>query len=165
MDELKLRVTDFNKAELNRLVGMIPQTDPTSHEYGTLLESIERYVYFANIVAAIQDFCEGVVPQIEEETQSEVPDNIIQFAPPTGEADKFEEQVTTDKIADAGVTYDDVALDPAVVKSVITKARAEKKIGSIKEWINTNFGVDGFSAIPAKQYPQVMAKLSELGVS
>ena len=142
---------------------MIPQTDPTSMEYGTLLQSIERYVYFANIVAAIQDLIDGV-PVYEKEMPTN-PDNIIQFAPPTGEADKFEEQVTTDKIADEGITYDDVALDPAVVKSMITKARAEKKIGSIKEWINTNFGVDGFSAIPAKQYPQVMAKLSELGVS
>ena len=46
-----------------------------------------------------------------------------------------------------------------------SKARAEKKIGSIKEWISENFGVEGFSAIPAKQYPQVVANLAEIGVS
>ena len=160
-DSLEIRVTDFNKAELNRLVELIPQTDPTSMEYGTLLQSIERYVYFANVVAAIQDFVNGV--PVYEGDMPETMDNIVQFSPPTGEADKFEEQVTTDKIADEGITYDDLNSD--VVKSLITKARAEKKIGSIKEWINTNFGVDGFSAIPAKQYPQVIKKLRELGVS
>ena len=148
---LEIKGTEFNRAELKRIIDLIPQTDPRSREYAQLLECIERFIYFANVLAAAQAFIEhGVQPQPEVETA----DNIIPFTPPTAEAEKFPEQVEVNT-----ETY-----DTDTVKSLITKARADKKISSIKEWINTNFGVDGFSAIPEKQYPQVVAKLKELGV-
>lgn len=155
MDEvLEIKGTTFNKTELKRIIDLIPQTDPRSREYAQLLECIERFIYFANVIAAAQALIEnGEQPRPQMPT--DIPEsNIIQFNAPVAEEEKFEEPEAEDQ----------TEYDPAVVKALVTKARAEKKISSIKEWISTNFGVDGFSAIPAKQYPQVMAKLKELGV-
>lgn len=152
MDEvLEIKSTEFNKAELKRLIDFIPQTDPRSREYAQLLECIERFIYFANVIAATEAFVNGVTKPEPITT-----DNIIPFNPPVEEAEMFEEPEPEE---------DTEEYDPAMVKSLITKARAEKKIGSIKEWITTNFGVDGFTAIPVKKYPEVIAKLKELGVS
>ena len=146
---LDIKGTEFNKTELKRIIDLIPQTDPRSREYAQLLECIERYIYFANVIAAAQAFIE----QDEQPVPQVVPE-IVQFNPPVAEEEKFEEPEAEDT----------TEYDPAVVKALVTKARAEKKISSIKDWISTNFGVDGFSAIPAKQYPRVMAKLKEMGV-
>lgn len=156
MDEvLEIKGTEFNKTELKRIIDLIPQTDPRSREYAQLLECIERYIYFANVIAAAQAFIEKDEQSVRGIMPTDIPEsNIIPFNPPVAEEEKFEEPEAEDT----------TEYDPAVVKALVTRARAEKKISSIKEWISTNFGVDGFSAIPAKQYPQVMAKLKELGV-
>lgn len=158
MDEMDedqvLNTTEFSWKELQRLIELIPQTDPTTHAYGTLLESIERY-------GAIMKFVDWYlsVKQPKPVQPGDPVDNIIQFNPPTSEEEKFEEQI---KEAPAAPVKE---YDPADVKSLITKARADKKITSVKTWIQENWGVDGFSAIPAAKYPEVMAKLKELGVT
>lgn len=153
-EALEIKGTDFNRAELARIIELIPQTDPRSRDYAQLLESIERYIYFANVIAAAQDFIENGVKQPSKVAIVEE-DNIIPFNPPVAEAEKFEESEAEDT----------TEYDPAEVKSLITRARADKKITSVKTWIQENFGVDGFSAIPAAKYPEVMTKLKELGVS
>lgn len=157
VEALEIEPTELNVSELKRMVSLIPQTDPTSLAYGTLLQSIERFVYFANALASIENFVNGVHPPVVKEDDANL-DNIIQFSPPTSEEEKFDEPKEEEE-------EDTTEYDPDDVKSLITKARAEKKISSIKEWINDNFGVDGFSAIPAKQYPKVVKKLNELGVT
>lgn len=166
MDEDQvLNTTEFSWKELQRLIELIPQTDPTTHAYGTLLESIERY-------GAIMKFVDWYLsvkqpksePQPKPQRPTDIPEsNIIQFTPPTSEAEKFEEpEPTPDPEPEE---KDTTEYDPAVVKSLITKARADKKIPSAKAWIQENWGVDGFSAIPASKYSEVMAKLKELGVT
>ena len=147
MDEDQvLNTTEFSWKELQRLIELIPQTDPTTHAYGTLLESIERY-------GAIMKFVDWFL-----KPQPEVPvDNIIQFTPATSVKAELVEQIK--EAPEAVPEY-----DPAAIRSLLSKARAAKKIPNLKEWINTNFGVDGFAAIPAKRYPEVMDKLKELGV-
>ena len=149
MDELEIRSTPFNKAELKRIIDLIPQTDPRSREYAQLLECIERFIYFANVIASAQDFIDKGEQPVPLPT--DIPEsNIIQFAPPTAEEEKFPEQIEEE-------TY-----DPAVVKKALQDARMAGKIGSAKEWIRENFGADGFQALPAKHYGAVMAKLKEL---
>lgn len=159
MDEvLEIKGTEFNKTELKRIIDLIPQTDPRSREYAQLLECIERYIYFANVIAAAQAFIEkGEQPKPQRPT--DIPEsNIVQFAPATAAKEKLVEQ--TEEEPEAVPEY-----DPAVVKSLLSRARADKKISSVKDWISSNFGVEGFAAIPAKRYPEVMGKLRELGVS
>ena len=156
MDEEKgLAITEFSWAEFHRLIGKIPETDPTTSAYGTLLESIERYGAIYKFV----DWALNVPVQNPVVVEEETPDNIIQFTPPTSEAEKFEEQ--TEETPDEPVEE----YDGAMVKSLVAKARLEKKIASVKSWISENFGVDGFTAIPAAKYPEVVAKLAELGVT
>lgn len=148
-EKLEIVDTQFNRDELKRITDLIHQTDPRSREYAQLLECIERFIYFANVVAAAQDFAEN----------GNGTHDLVQFTPPTSEAEKFPEQIEEEP-DEPTEEY-----DPAEVKKLITRARAEKKIDSVKDWILTNCGVEGFSAIPAKMYPDVVAKLKELGVS
>jgi len=152
MDEEKgLAITEFSWAEFHRLIGKIPETDPTTSAYGTLLESIERYGAIYKFV----DWALNVPVQNPVVVEEETPDNIIQFTPPV-----VQEAEQTEEVPDEPTEE----LDPATVKSLVAKARSEKKIASVKSWIQENFGVDGFTAIPAARYPEVMAKLKELGV-
>lgn len=155
MDELEIRGTAFNKAELKRIIGMIPQTDPRTREYAQLLESIERFIYFANVVAAAQDLVERDEPKIV--------DNIVPFNPPVKEEEKFEEPepgLEPEPETEAQtVTY-----SLATVRTAIQDARMSGKIGSAKEWLLENFGVSGgLSSLPAAKYGAVMDKLKELG--
>ena len=153
MDEDRvLNSTEFSWKELQRLIDLIPQTDPTTHSYGILLESIERYGAIMQFV----DWFLSVKVQNQKPVEEPPMDKIIQFAPVYAEKVESEEQMEEPAILE---------YDPAEVKSLITKARAEKKITSVKSWIQENWGVDGFTAIPAAKYPEVMAKLKELGVS
>ena len=160
MDEDQvLNTTEFSWKELQRLISLIPETDPATHSYGILLESIERYGAIMKFV----DWFLSVKTPDPKQKEEEVPNNIIQFTPPTSEAEKFEEPESTPDPEPE--EKDTTEYDPAEVKSLITKARADKKIPSAKAWIQENWGVDGFSAIPASKYSEVMAKLKELGVT
>jgi hypothetical protein len=156
----QIKTTAFNMAELRRLIELIPQTDPRSREYGELLQSIERFLYFANVIAEIQGVLgEDVTPMIGK------PKEIVQFAPPTAEDEKFDEPDHSIAQPAEEIMREEVQqIDAAKVKSLVTKARADKKIASVKEWLMTNWGVDGFSAVPAAKYPEVLAKLKEIGV-
>lgn len=152
MDELEIKGTAFNKAELKRIIDLIPQTDPRSREYAQLLECIERFIYFANVIASAQEFINK--DELPRPRPTDIPEsNIIPFNPPVKEEEKFEEDEPANE-----ETY-----DPAVVKKAIQDARMAGKISSAKEWIRDNFSVDGFSAIPASRYGEVMSKLKELG--
>lgn len=156
MDEvLDIKGTEFNKAELKRIIDLIPQTDPRDRSYAQLLECIERYIYFANVIAAAQNFIENGVEKKEPDVPEEdlLADNIVQFTPPVVEEEKPEEPEA-----------ETVEYEPAVVRSLLSKARSMKKIANLTDWITENFGVSGFAAIPAKRYPEVMAKLKELGM-
>lgn len=158
----QIRATKFNMAEFKRLVHLIPETDPRSNEYGTLLMSIERFLYFANVIAEIQGVLgEDVTSMITQPTE------IVQFNPPVAEDEKFEEPepVVQDPapVVEEETKVEEFEYEMADVKKAVQKARMDGKISSAKEWIKENFDVDGFSAIPASRYGEVMQKLKELG--
>ncbi len=158
----QIRATKFNMAEFERLIHLIPETDPRSNEYGTLLMSIERFLYFANVIAEIQGVLgEDVTSIITQPTE------IVQFNPPVAEDEKFEEpeSVVQDPapVVEEETKVEESKYEMADVKKAIQKARMDGKISSAKEWIKENFDVDGFSAIPASRYGEVMQKLKELG--
>lgn len=158
----QIRATKFNMDEFKRLVHLIPETDPRSNEYGTLLMSIERFLYFANVIAEIQGVLgEDVTSMITQPTE------IVQFNPPVAEDEKFEEPepVVQDPapVVEEETKVEEFKYEMADVKKAVQKARMDGKISSAKEWIKENFDVDGFSAIPASRYGEVMQKLKELG--
>lgn len=158
-EQLEIRATQFNKEEMNRILGVLRETDPRSRDYVQVLDSFERFLYFGNVIAAAQDLIYGMQdpPPYGVGVKAPEPDNIIPFSPPIAEEEKFQEAIEeTPEPAEE--------IDPAVVKSLITKARSEKKISSVKDWLQANWGVDGFSAVPAAKYPEVLAKLKEIGV-
>ena len=167
---------DFIALEFLRLVTAINQTDPRSREYAQLLENIERFgaaavmfdelweifasyyteqgVEFDNPSPVAEDgkepelikpFKSAPAEEVTEEKTEEVPDSPIPDEP-----EMFEE---------AEETY-----DPADVKKAIGKARATGAVDKIKDWLLENWGVEGFSALPATKYGEVMRKLKELGV-
>ena len=153
-----LTISEFSWKEFHRLINMIPEVDPTTPGYGTLLEAIERY-------GAIYKFVDWALSMQVKEPEKE-PDNIIQFNPPVAEDEKFEEpddqshsiaQQAEEMMREKVEQY-----DAAVVKKALQDARMTGKISSVKDWIRELFGVDGFQALPAKQYGAVMAKLKEL---
>ena len=151
MEEV-LNISEFSWKEFQRLVGMIPQTDPTTSSYGTLLESIERY-------SAAYKFIDWVLSLSANPPEEEpAPDNIIPFNPPVAEEEKFEDPAPVEEPAvDDGEKY-----EAAVVRKAIQDARMQGKLASAKSWIMENWGVDGFNAIPAAKYGEVMDKLKEL---
>ena len=170
-----MSVEDFIDGELLRLVSTINITPPDSREYGILLENIERFecaaTNFPEIWKRFDAFYkrnglafdtppmaeDGKEPEIirpfKVVSVEEIPD-VEESAPQeftaSEEEQKFEEP--------------EEEYDPAVVKSAIAKARSTGKVVKISEWLKENWGVSGFTALPAKKYGEVMAKLKELEV-
>ena len=154
-EQLEIRGTQFNKEEMNRILGVLRETDPRSRDYVQVLDSFERFLYFGNVIAAAQYLIYGMQdpPPYGVGIKEPEPDNIIPFSVPVEEEEKFDdvEPEEDDEVEEEPAHY----FDPAVVKSRLTRARAEGK----------NFGASGFSEIQASQYPKVMSLLDELGVS
>ena len=173
-----MQAEEFITLELLRLVATINQTDPRGRDYAQLLENIERFE-----CAAMS------LPEIWERFHKYYTDQGVKFdAPPAAEDGKepeiirpkfvkveepVEEQpeVVVEEQTPAPVPEEEQKseepeeeYDPAVVKSAIAKARSTGKVVKIAEWLKENWGVSGFTALPAKKYPEVMAKLKELEV-
>lgn len=162
-EQLEIRGTQFNKEEINRILGVLRETDPRSRDYVQVLDSFERFLYFGNVIAAAQDLIYGMQdpPPYGVGIKEPEPDNIIPFSPPVEEEDKFETVEPEEEDEEESAPE----FDSAVVKSRLTRARAEGKIDKIRPWMEENFGASGFSEIQASQYPKVMSLLDELGVS
>ena len=168
---------DFIALEFLRLVSFINQTDPRSSQYGILLENIERFgaaavmfdelwqifaSYYGNEpeiikpefkVVSVEEIKEEpeAEPQTEEPLVKEVPDS-----PMVEEPEMFE---TEEAPAEEAPVYAE-----ADVKKAIGKARADGKLPKIKDWLVENWGVEGFSALPASKYGEAMEKLKAMGV-
>jgi len=159
-----LTMTTFSAKELKRIVDLFPQTDPRTRDYAQLCENLER---FAASIGNV-DWVLGLTPLDQQKPQ------IVQFNAPTAEDEKFEDPApveaepvveTPDPVEEETPVEEDAPkYEASEVKAAITRARATKKIGSPKAWIQEVVGVDGFDAIPAAKYGLVMQKLKELGV-
>ena len=163
---------DFIALEFLRLVSFINQTDPRSSQYGILLENIERFgaaavmfdelwqifaSYYGNEPEIIKpEFKVVSAEEIKDEPEAEnVPDS-----PMVEEPEMFEPEEAPAEEAPVSVEYAE-----ADVKKAIGKARADGKLPKIKDWLVENWGVEGFSALPASKYGEAMEKLKAMGVA
>ena len=156
MDESR-PLSTFSVEELKRIVEQFPQTDPRTRDYAQLCENLERF-------AASVDNVDWVLSLIlPDQTRPQ----IVQFNPPVAEDEKFDEPepVVQDPapVVEEETKVEESEYEMADVKKAVQKARMDGKLSSAKEWIKETFGVDGFSAIPASRYGEVMQKLKELG--
>lgn len=152
----------FSVKELQRIVDQFPKTDPCSLEYSQLCVNLERFAASVENVDWVLslDPYEGADPQI------------VQFNPPVdGEVELEDPEPPLSPVVEqdpAPVVEEETKVEEteyemADVKKAVQKARMEGKLSSAKDWIRDNFGVDGFTAIPASRYGEVMEKLKELG--
>ena len=169
---------DFIALEFLRLTAAINQTDPRSRDYAQLLENIERFGAAATMFDDLWEIFasyyseQGIEfddsPVAEEGKDPDVlrPFTVVQTdgkaeveaqaSPIPDEPEMFEEEEAPSEEAPV--------YDPADVKKAIGKARADGKIVKIKDWLVENFGVEGFTALPASKYGEAMEKLKALGV-
>lgn len=171
-----IQCEDFIALEYARLVATVNQTDPRSREYGLLLENIERFsaaaMQFPDIWKLFEKYYteKGVTfedsPTAEEGKEPEIIHPKFKPAaiePVAVEPVEEEEPVAEDPVPEEPeVEEEPVSGD--VVKSAIAKARSSGKVTKISDWLKENWGVSSFSALPAKKYGEVMAKLKELEV-
>lgn len=158
-------MTVFSADELKRLVNLIPQTDPRTSAYGILLESLERFAAsIVNVDWVLHLDDPEIQKELTEQKEETVTDaNIVQFNPPTSEAEKFSPAVVGDPIpVEPEETEVAEEFKLADVKAALSAAKAAGKIGSPKQWIRDNAGCDGLEAIPAAMYGEVISKLKGL---
>jgi len=168
---------DFMALELLRLVSSINRVAPESRDYAQLLENIERFGATCTMLPDIWKIfskyyeSQGIVfddSQIPKEAEPE----IVEFKPKVpveveAEQAQTSEENKTEKAEDEPKqeSNDATEYDAAEVKKALAKARADGKLPKIKEWLVQNFGVEGFSALPASRYGEVVDKLKEMGVA
>ena len=169
---------DFMALELLRLVSTINTVKPESREYAQLLENLERFGATCTILPDIWKVFEkyyhanGVATAESEQGEPE----IVEFKPKVPAEVVAEEAPVSEEpdspIPDEEPMFDEPKEEPeeapeydaTEVKKAIGKARADGKLPKIKDWLVENFGVEGFTALPASKYGEAMEKLKALGV-
>ena len=166
----------FIRKEMNRLVDLIPKTDPRERSYEAVLRSLELFIGMSGTIEEILNKypVEAALPSVlPTPVAKEEEPEIIPFPVPQAEEEKFIEMSGKIEAIPVKEPEPDPPAEPeeptveyseADVKKAISRARADGKIESVAAWITDNWGVKGFPAIPAKKYPEVVAKLKELGV-
>ena len=177
MDEEKnlipMSVDDFMAMELLRLVGTINTVNPASRDYAQLLENIER---FGGTCTLLPDIWRVFSKYYEKQDTGKIEENpdIVEFKPkvPVEVTEKVTaEEAQVSEVPDSPIPEEEPMFeeapmyDAATVKKALSKARSEDKVSKIAEWLKENFDVEGFSAIPATRYGELMDKLKALGVS
>lgn len=144
-------MTEFTGAELNRLIQLLPITDPTSEEYSRLLYNVEK---LACCVETIDTVLEELMP---------APDNIVAI---TSAATPDEEGAAEDTRPGAGEAEEEASAEVVELPSVtytLAQVRAAlivaKKQGvDIKALIN-GCGAANLSDLPAEKYAELMKRL------
>ena len=166
--------TEFSRKEIQRVIDLIPQSDPRTIEYSQVLLSLEQIMAMAgNIDALIREngFCGGEGQESGEKCGAP---GIIEFpkkADPAPvmeeitESDKFDDPTPTDSTEPEEDPVDDgVAYDAVAIKNALGRAKKDNVIPALADWITENFGVKGFNNIPPEQYGKVVKLLKDLGV-
>ena len=169
-------VDDFIALELLRLVSTINRVPPESREYAQLMENVERFGALATLLPDIWQIFSKYYAGKSAPVDSTEPE-IVEFKPKvdipvaTEEAQVSEATEPDSPIPEDEPMFDEEpqeeapAYDAPTVKKALSKARSEDKVPKIAEWLKENFDVEGFSAIPASRYGELMDKLKALGVS
>jgi len=154
--------------ELRRLIGLIPETDPTSIEYHTLLASFEGLYNLAGPLEEILD----------ELDKEDLADNIVDIKVIPGGVPCGEDCATCDACENAQISSSnstesvtagedkqepaaepEETYDPVTVRKALLDARKE---GVDIKAIFRVIGATNFSDLPPEKYGTVMAMLKEL---
>jgi len=157
--------TPFTVTEMNRLVNLIPQTDPRTMEYAELLANLERYCSICTTVDSII-FGRGIDGYVEPEdhpvADSPYPDATEAPKPLTfAEPVKEEPEADPPEAKEAKPEAEAVTYDAATVKKALVNARKNANL-NIAQWLRDNFHVDGFQNLPETEYDRAMQLLSEI---
>ena len=154
--------------ELRRLVGLIPETDPTTIEYHTLLASFEGLYNLAGPLEEILDELDRW-----DQAESIIDIKVIPGGVPCGEdcatcddcisSSNSTESVTAgedpQENVDEPAAEPDETYDPVTVRKALLEA---KRQGVDPKIIFQAVGATNFSDLPPEKYGAVMAKIKEL---
>lgn len=151
----------FLKDEFSRLVGKLPETDPASPDYHTLLRSIE---YLDGMSATIEELL-----SMDEESEDRVElaepipfpkpsidpaDPVPVPAPIEPPVEKEEAEEPTEEPTEAQAEEEEeIVYSASDVRKALVQAKARG--ADVKE-ILAMFGVDSFQSLPAAKYGKVM---------
>lgn len=147
-------MTTFVQNELARIIGKIPETDPTTAEYHILLQSLECF-------AGIADSIEEVMAQLPDDEPEEGKIIKVEFRPPAVEVEPEAEQ-DTDEPSESEVStqpvMEETTYDLVTVRAALREAK--KRGVDIKEVVQS-FGATNLTDLPADKYGELMKKLEE----
>ena len=158
-------MTEFVKQEFLRLIDLLPQTDPRTNEYLTLLHSIECFDSIANSVDEMDglrriDLMEDRIAEqktIAEQAKKIVEiaqDNVVPFTAPDFPEPAAEEE-TAAELPKLKLTEEE-KIDPSEVRKALVAARAR---GIDSKEILSGFGVTHFQELPASKYRALLDAL------
>jgi hypothetical protein len=159
-------MTEFTKNEFVRLIDLLPQTDPRSNDYLTLLRSIECFDSIANSIDEMDGLrsldlsAERTEPRVVE-LATVKPIGVVgafKEMPPTVPAEPAVEEkpepAPIEEKKEEEQTY-----DASTVRKALVDARSRGV--DVKE-ILSGFGVANFGALPAAKYGALMDALEVL---
>lgn len=165
-------MTEFVKQEFLRLVDLLPQTDPRTNEYLTLLHSIECFDSIANSVDEMDglrriDLMEDRIAEqtaVEEQTKkiveiaktpiTEEDGGVVPFTAPDFPEPAAEEQTAAE--LPKPKPPEEEKIDPSEVRKALVAARAR---GIDSKEILSGFGVTHFQELPASKYRALLDAL------
>lgn len=153
-------MTEYSRKEFQRLLNKVPETDPSTTAYHFLMQSIEMFNAIALTIdeflhdGALPTECppatDNVVPfeatDFPADTKDEVPEGCLHVVVP-----RTDEPDPPQSPAPVQQTY-----DAPTVRKALLDARARGV--NVKEVLK-GFGADGFQAVPADRYADLMAAL------
>lgn len=158
-------------SQLRRMVIQLKETDPTSVEYGHLLDNMEHLVYadwMEDVEKVVGDVYDAppmrlmaaiASARLEEERKSEPVDEghepHEQDVPPWESADAAPDVASAPAPEEAEEEHKEY--EPSEVRTALVAAR--RKGTNVTELLKEMFGVDNFTAVPASRYWELMERL------
>lgn len=165
-------MTEFVKQEFLRLIDLLPQTDPRTNEYLTLLHSIECFDSIANSVdemdglrridlmedriaeqTAVEEQAKKIVEIAKTSDTEEGGGKVVPFTAPDFPEPAAEEETAPPK------PPEEEKIDPSEVRKALVAARAR---GIDSKEILSGFGVTHFQELPASKYRALLDALELL---
>ena len=164
-------MTEFVKQEFLRLIDLLPQTDPRTNEYLTLLHSIECFDSIANSVdemdglrridlmedriaeqTAVEEQAKKIVEIAKTPVTEEGGGKVVPFTAPDFPEAAAEEETAPPKLK----LPEEEKIDPSEVRKALVAARAR---GIDSKEILSGFGVTHFQELPANKYRALLDAL------
>lgn len=150
-------MTEFTKNEFVRLIDLLPETDPRTNEYLTLLHSIECFDSIANSIDEMDklrfaDLADATAENVVPFTATDFP---AQPEPTTAVEPTAQPTVEPEQTPPA----EEKTWDASSVRKALVDARSRGV--NVKE-ILEGFGVANFGALPASKYSALMDALEVL---